>query len=153
VKFNSLSLIVGVWGALLAGCAGGRRAGDAAPSAAVASVASVAVDSSGEADEGSGRWRTYETGIASWYGGRWHGRKTANGERYNQNSMTAAHKKLPFNTRVRVTNLRTGKSCIVRINNRGPHIRGRVIDLSVAAAKKIGSHAGGLSRVKLEVER
>lgn len=100
-----------------------------------------------------GRWRTYETGIASWYGGRWHGRKTANGERYDQNSMTAAHKKLPFNTRVRVTNLRTGKSCIVRINNRGPHIRGRVIDLSVAAAKKIGSYSGGLSRVRLEVEK
>jgi len=67
--------------------------------------------------------------------------------------MTAAHKKLPFNTRVRVTNLGTGKSCIVRINNRGPHVRGRIIDLSVAAARKIGSYSGGLSRVKLEVER
>ena len=103
--------------------------------------------------EGTGRWRTYETGTASWYGGRWHGRKTANGERYDQYSMTAAHKKLPFNTKVRVTNLSTGKSCIVRINNRGPYVRGRVIDLSVAAAKKIGSYSGGLSRVKLEVER
>lgn len=91
--------------------------------------------------------------MASWYGGRWHGRKTANGERYNQNSLTAAHKRLPFNTKVKVTNLRTGKSCVVRINNRGPYVRGRVIDLSVAAAKQIGSYDGGLSRVRLEVEK
>jgi rare lipoprotein A len=99
------------------------------------------------------QWRSYQTGIASWYGGRWHGRKTANGERYNQNTMTAAHRKLPFNTMVRVTNLSTGRSCVVRINNRGPYSRGRVIDLSVAAAKSIGSYSCGLSRVKLEVPR
>jgi rare lipoprotein A len=99
------------------------------------------------------QWRSYQTGIASWYGGRWHGRKTANGERYNQNTMTAAHRKLPFNTMVRVTNLSTGRSCVVRINNRGPYSRGRVIDLSVAAAKSIGSYSCGLSRVKLEVAR
>ena len=129
----------------LAGCAGERLS--------VEPRAFGAPASSGASAEKGGRWRLYETGIASWYGGRWHGRKTANGERYDQNSMTAAHKKLPFNTRVRVTNLRTGKSCVVRINNRGPYIRGRVIDLSVAAAKKIGSHSGGISRVKLEVER
>ncbi len=96
-------------------------------------------------------WKTYQTGIASWYGGSWHGRLTANGERYNQNTMTAAHKKLPFGTKVRVTNLSNGRSCIVRINNRGPYIRGRVIDLSPVAAKKIGSYSGGLARVRLEV--
>jgi rare lipoprotein A len=124
----------------LAGCTGGKQP------AAVAGKPAAAEG----ADE---KWRVYETGIASWYGGRWHGRKTANGERYNQNSMTAAHKKLPFGTKVRVTNLKTGKSCVVRINNRGPYVRGRVIDLSVAAAKKIGSHSGGLSKVKLEVLR
>jgi len=127
---------------LLAGCASPRPAAEG-----------KAVSSPASATASAGRWRASQTGIASWYGGRWHGRKTASGERYNQNSMTAAHKKLPFNTRVRVTNLGTGKSCIVRINNRGPHVRGRIIDLSVAAARKIGSYSGGLSRVKLEVER
>ena len=130
-----LSLVLGV-----TGCAGQRRA-DAPPASGAAPV------------RPSTEWRAYESGIASWYGGRWHGRKTANGERYDQNSMTAAHKRLPFGTKVRVTNLKTGKSCVVRINNRGPYVRGRVIDLSVAAAKKIGSHSGGLSRVKLEVPR
>lgn len=143
-KLLRTSLLVAVVGWV--GCAGGRRS--AAPPAVAA--APKAADAR---TEGTGRWRTYETGTASWYGGRWHGRKTANGERYDQYSMTAAHKKLPFNTKVRVTNLSTGKSCIVRINNRGPYVRGRVIDLSVAAAKKIGSYSGGLSRVKLEVER
>ncbi|MFN0126350.1 MAG: septal ring lytic transglycosylase RlpA family protein [Verrucomicrobiales bacterium] len=127
---------------LAAGCVGctGGRPEAAAPRAV-------------EAPEPSGKWRQYETGIASWYGGRWHGRKTANGERYDQNSMTAAHKRLPFNTRVRVTNLRTGQSAIVRINNRGPYIRGRVIDVSRAAAQKIGIQRGGVGRVKLEVPR
>lgn len=136
-------LMVLACGALGVGCAGSRRAPE--PARPLESGAPAA-------DEG-GRWRTYETGVASWYGGRWHGRKTANGERYNQNSLTAAHKRLPFNTKVKVTNLRTGKSCVVRINNRGPYVRGRVIDLSVAAAKQIGSYDGGLSRVRLEVEK
>src|SRR5262245_21201889 len=81
-------------------------------------------------------WKPYQTGVASWYGGRWAYRKTACGERYNPNSMTAAHRKLPFGTMVRVTNLNNGRSCVVRINNRGPFVRGRVIDLSVAAAKQ-----------------
>ena len=99
------------------------------------------------------QWKTLQTGKASWYGGRWHGRLTANGERYNQNSMTAAHKTLRFGTRVRVTNLWTKKSCVVRINNRGPYVRGRVIDLSVAAAKEIGSYWSGVVPVKLEVLR
>lgn len=143
-KLLRTSLLVAVVGWV--GCAGDRRS-PAPPAVAAAPKAADA------RTEGTGRWRTYETGTASWYGGRWHGRKTANGERYDQYSMTAAHKKLPFNTKVRVTNLSTGKSCIVRINNRGPYVRGRVIDLSVAAAKKIGSYSGGLSRVKLEVER
>lgn len=121
------------------GCAGGR------PEAVVPRAA--------ETPEPGGKWRLYETGMASWYGGRWHGRKTANGERFDQNSMTAAHRRLPFNTRVRVTNLRTGQSAVVRINNRGPYIRGRVIDVSRAAAQKIGIHRGGVGRVKLEVPR
>jgi len=97
-------------------------------------------------------WFT-EQGIASWYGGRWIGRLTANGERYRAGDMTAAHKKLPFHTRVRVTDLKTGKQVIVRINNRGPFIRGRIIDLSVVAAKQLGTYDRGLAKVKIEALR
>ncbi len=94
-----------------------------------------------------------ETGIASWYGGRWIGRLTANGERYKADDITAAHKKLPFNTKVRVVDLKTNKSVIVRINNRGPYVRGRVIDLSVVAARQLGTYDRGLAKVRLEVLR
>lgn len=94
-----------------------------------------------------------ETGVASWYGGRWVGRLTANGERYKADDITAAHKKLPFNTKVRVVDLKTNKSVIVRINNRGPYVRGRVIDLSVLAAKQLGTYDRGLAKVRLEVLR
>lgn len=99
------------------------------------------------------RWSDYQTGKASWYGGRWNHCKTASGERYDQNTMTAAHKTLPFGTRVRVTNLCNGRQCIVRINNRGPYTKGRVIDLSVAAARLIGSYEAGVVPVKLEIAR
>lgn len=87
-----------------------------------------------------------EHGTASWYGGRWIGRLTANGETYRAGDITAAHKKLPFNTRVRVVDLKTGNSLIVRINNRGPFVKGRIIDLSVAAAKSSASTTAGLQR-------
>lgn len=94
-----------------------------------------------------------ETGIASWYGGRWIGRLTANGETYREGDITAAHKRLPFHTPVRVTDLKTGKSIIVRINNRGPFIRGRIIDLSVAAARKLGTYERGIARVQIQALR
>lgn len=91
-------------------------------------------------------------GIASFYAGRWIGRKTASGEIYRAGDRTAAHRKLPFGTRVRVTDQRTGKSTIVRINNRGPYARGRVIDLSLVAAQDIGlTRKRGIAKVKLEV--
>ncbi len=93
------------------------------------------------------------TGKASYYYGRWIGRKTANGEIYRKSDFTAAHKTLPFNTMVRVTNLNNGKSVIVRINNRGPYIRGRIIDLSLEAAKKIDMTKAGVVPVKIEVLR
>ncbi|MDN3645083.1 septal ring lytic transglycosylase RlpA family protein [Pontixanthobacter aestiaquae] len=89
------------------------------------------------------------TGVASYYGKRFHGRRTANGERFNMNAMTAAHKTLPFGTKVRVTNPRNGKSVVVRINDRGPFIRGRTIDLSRAAAKKVGIVQRGHGTVEL----
>ncbi|MDX6765187.1 MAG: septal ring lytic transglycosylase RlpA family protein [Candidatus Methylacidiphilales bacterium] len=88
---------------------------------------------------------------ASWYGGRAHGGPTASGEKFNQYALTAAHKTLPFHSRVRVTNLANGKSVIVRINDRGPFIRGREIDISYAAAKKIGMLNQGVTRVKIEM--
>lgn len=94
-----------------------------------------------------------ETGIASYYGHPWHGRRTASGEIYDMYSMTAAHKTLPFGTHVRVTNLRNGRNCIVRINNRGPYSRGRIIDLSHAAASQLGMMGAGISRVKLDILR
>lgn len=95
--------------------------------------------------------RSLGTGVASYYGKRFHGRLTANGERFNMNAMTAAHKTLPFGTRVRVTNPRNGKSVTVRINDRGPFIRGRHIDLSRAAAQRIGMISSGHARVKMDI--
>lgn len=91
-----------------------------------------------------------ELGVASWYGPGFHGKQTANGERYNQNAMTAAHKLLPFNTDIRVTNLDNGRSTMVRINDRGPFVANRVIDLSRRAAEQIGMIASGTARVRLE---
>jgi rare lipoprotein A len=90
-----------------------------------------------------------QEGVASWYGPGFQGRKTANGERFNTNELTAAHKTLPFNTLVRVINLDNEKSVVVRINDRGPYIRGRIIDLSKAAKNEIGM--GGLASVRIEV--
>jgi rare lipoprotein A len=92
-----------------------------------------------------------DAGFASWYGPTFHGRTTASGERYNMLSLTAAHRTLPFNTYVRVTNLGNGRSLVVRINDRGPFVRGRIIDLSYAAAKVLDIPAPGTMRVRLEV--
>lgn len=93
----------------------------------------------------------YKRGIASWYGPGFHGRRTANGERYNQHELTAAHRYLPFGTKVRVTNLKNGRSVTVRINDRGPYIRGRIIDLSAGAANLIGLFGSGIAPVSLEI--
>jgi len=91
-----------------------------------------------------------EKGIASWYGRKFHGRKTANGEIYNMYGMTAAHKTLPLGTHVNVRNLDNGKQVVVRVNDRGPFVRGRIIDLSYTAAKRIGIIGPGTARVKIE---
>lgn len=90
-------------------------------------------------------------GIASYYGPKFHGRRTANGETFDMYGITAAHKTLPFNTVVRVTNLKNNQSTLVRINDRGPFIPGRVLDLSYGAAKKIGLVVDGTGRVRIEV--
>jgi rare lipoprotein A len=90
-------------------------------------------------------------GAASWYGPGFHGRTTANGERFDQNALTAAHRTLPFGTVVRVTYEATGESVTVRINDRGPYAHGRVIDLSREAAEEIGLLGAGVGEVRLEV--
>ncbi len=92
-----------------------------------------------------------QTGIASWYGPGFHGKKTANGEIYNQYDMTAAHKTLQLPAVARVTNLENGRSTIVRINDRGPYEKGRILDLSKAAAKKLGVIGKGTAKIRLEV--
>jgi len=94
--------------------------------------------------------RRIDEGYASWYGVPYHGRQASNGEIYDMETMTAAHRTLPFNTIVRVTNLQNGKYCDVRIIDRGPFVEGRVIDLSLAAARAIDMVAAGLARVRLE---
>ncbi|MBU2977026.1 septal ring lytic transglycosylase RlpA family protein [Alteromonas sp. C1M14] len=91
------------------------------------------------------------TGFASWYGQKFHGHLTSNGETYDMFAMTAAHKTLPLPSYVKVTNLENGKTAIVRVNDRGPFHDNRIIDLSYAAAKKLGYHQNGTTKVKLEV--
>lgn len=97
-----------------------------------------------------GRSSYSETGYASYYADKFDGRKTANGETFNQNKLTAAHKKLPFGTQLKVTNLANGKTVQVRVNDRGPFIAGRIIDLSRAAAREIDMLGSGVAKVKIE---
>jgi len=92
-----------------------------------------------------------QNNVSSWYGGKFHGRRTASGEIFNTNSLTAAHKTLPFGTIVKVTNIANGKFTLVRINDRGPFVPGRIIDLSRAAAEEIGMIGSGVARVRLDI--
>lgn len=93
-----------------------------------------------------------EEGIASWYGPGFHGHTTSCGEIYDQYKPTCAHKLLPMHTMVRVTNLENGRSTVLRVNDRGPFVAGRIIDLSQAGARELGVHAKGTARVRVEVE-
>jgi len=113
----------------LAGCAGTPKPRTAGPDAGV------------------------ETGVASWYGGEFHGRPTSSREIYDMNDMTAAHPSLPFGTYVMVTNLENDRSAVVRVNDRGPFMKNRIIDLSYASARVLGIVGPGTARVRLEVLR
>jgi rare lipoprotein A len=93
----------------------------------------------------------HQTGMASYYAREFNGRKTSSGDRYAMNDFTAAHPTLPFGTHVKVTNFSNNQSVVVRVNDRGPHKKSRIIDVSFAAAKKIGLIASGTARVSLEV--
>jgi peptidoglycan lytic transglycosylase len=92
-----------------------------------------------------------ETGVASWYGKQFHGRPTANGEIYDMYGLTAAHRLMPLGTVVRVTNRENGRSVTVRVNDRGPFVRGRILDLSYGAAQKLGMTVNGTATVAIEV--
>ncbi|MCW8346429.1 septal ring lytic transglycosylase RlpA family protein [Vibrio sp. ZSDZ65] len=91
------------------------------------------------------------TGLASWYGSQFHGRLTASGEKYNMRALTAAHKTLPFGTVVRVINTNNNKSVDVKINDRGPYVKGRTIDLSQKAFEKVGSTKQGVVPIRIEI--
>jgi rare lipoprotein A len=92
-----------------------------------------------------------EVGLASWYGSHFHGKRTANGERFDMNSLTAAHRTLPLGSYVRVINLATDRSIVVRINDRGPYIADRIIDLSAKAARELGLKESGVARVRIDL--
>ena len=109
----------------------------------VALGASVATPSLVRAEPDNRPGRAVQSGRTSWYGPGFHGRRTASGETFNANALTAAHRTLPFGTRVRVMNKSTGRSVVVRINDRGPYAHGRVIDLSRASAQAIGISGTG----------
>lgn len=119
---------------VLAGCASGRVGAPTVPVPANRETA----------DDGE-----IARGLASWYGEKFHGRRTASGERFDMNALTAAHPSLPFGSRVRVRNLRNGREVEVRINDRGPFTGGRVIDLSRAAAQVLGLVQAGVGPVVL----
>jgi peptidoglycan lytic transglycosylase len=93
-----------------------------------------------------------QIGTASWYGPGFHGHETASGETFNQHALTAAHRTLPLGTEAKVTNLATGQSVLVKINDRGPYVKGRHLDLSRAAAKQIGLTKRGVAKVKIEAK-
>jgi len=129
-----------------------RSPDSAWPEAAVPGAAAPWPRSGGSSDAEPGdRFlkpeRALQSGVASWYGPGFHGRKTASGEIFNQDALTAAHKHLPFGTKVKVVDQKTGRSVVVRINDRGPYAHGRVIDLSKASASALG--IDGLARVRI----
>ncbi|MEM8853392.1 MAG: septal ring lytic transglycosylase RlpA family protein [Pseudomonadota bacterium] len=145
--------------AALAGCSGTIASLEPALSEAPKETKSASAGRQmiGKPYKVGGRWyhpredKDYnKVGKASWYGPKFHGRRTANGERFNQNAMTAAHPTLPLPSYVRVTNVRSGKAVVLRVNDRGPFARGRIIDVSKAAATKLGFRSAGHAKVRVE---
>src|ERR687890_797924 len=150
---NSLLITVAVL--TLAGCAGTKPQSKAAVPGQARSTGGYKI---GEAYQVKGVWYypkedfSYdETGIASWYGPGFHAETTANGETFDQNELTGAHKTLPLPSLVRVTNLENGRSIIVRINDRGPFVPGRIVDLSRRSAQLLGFEAQGSAKVRVAI--
>lgn len=113
--------------------------------------AEPAVPSSASAPDLSASRSSVSEGVASYYAHDFHGKKTANGERYDMNDLTAAHRSFPFNTKVRVTNLSNGRTVVVRVNDRGPFKLERIMDLSLGAAERLEMTKSGTATVRLEV--
>ena len=166
---NLLTLLLAAVLGVLAGCGTSPRVPADAPMTRAATGMGEAAESPGAPPAAGAPWdgpeasvsgqnpaasadlKELERGQASWYGPRFHGRRTASGERYDQHALTAAHKTLPFGTLVRVRSLVTGKEVDVRVNDRGPFVRGRVIDVSRAAAEALGMMTLGVKPVALMV--
>jgi rare lipoprotein A len=128
----------------------GPQSFGSAPASSPSAPASPLADAQPLTDDGADVSDFHQIGRASWYGRFFHGRRTANGERYDMHAMTAAHRTLPLGSYVRVTNPANSRSVIVRINDRGPYARGRVIDLSMAAAAMLDMRHSGTARVQIE---
>jgi rare lipoprotein A len=116
-------------------------------------VTVTAKEASGHASKPTKKSTAYQVGTASWYGDYFQGKQTASGEPYNMNDLTAAHPSLPLGTFVKVTNLRNGRAVVVRINDRGPVVDGRIIDVSYNAAQALGFKERGLQKVRLDISR
>src|SRR5438270_527883 len=119
--------------------------------AAGVGAAPVEKSSSGPKQAKSGSSKPFQVGRASWYGKQFVGRATASGEPFDMYQFTAAHRTLPLGTQVRVTNLANGRALVVRINDRGPMIEGRILDLSYGAARVLDLHARGIGKVRIDV--
>jgi rare lipoprotein A len=132
--------------AALAACVHGPRAEREPPASAETRLRPTPDEEDEDADaDGRG-----QVGVASYYGHRFHGRLTASGTRYDMHALTCAHRTLPFGTRLRVTHLETGRTVVVTVTDRGPFARGRVVDLSLEAAKRLGIVSRGVARVRVE---
>jgi rare lipoprotein A len=153
-------LLLLLWGnALLSGCGGHKRTPPPVPpplprenEKPVATPPSADAGEDEKIEVPAGAKPIFEeTGIASWYGAPYHNRRGSNGEVYNMHAMTAAHLTLPLGSIVRITNLKNGHSAVVRITDRGPFVVGRIVDLSLAAAKAVDVYLPGIAKVRLEV--
>lgn len=129
----------------------GKRAGRSALVLAMLICLGACFSSSGGSTHAGTQVAHSQVGLASWYGKPFHGRTTASGERYDMHALTAAHRTLAFGTRVRVVNLKNGKSVVVRINDRGPFVKGRIVDVSRRAADQLAFRQDGVTKVRVEV--
>ena len=142
--------VVLVWGIVLSHCAPSPRY-RTARRGGPRDKAAILKEDDEKARRRGARAGVYQIGVSSYYGKKFHGRPTANGEKFDMYALTAAHRTLSFGTKIRVTNLENGKRAIVRVNDRGPFVAGRVLDISYAAAREIDMIGTGTAMVKIEI--
>lgn len=143
-----------VWGILLSDCAPSpryRTRSSHTRKDGPRDKAAILKEDDEKARRRGARAGVYQIGVSSYYGKKFHGRPTANGEKFDMYALTAAHRTLSFGTKIRVTNLENGKRAIVRVNDRGPFVAGRVLDISYAAAREIDMIGTGTAMVKIEI--